>query len=225
MFIAIIIAMAVIALAIVVLPMIKPGVNKTTMAIIGLLAAIPLSGVIGYEIGMSQNAPSQTAPVVSDSTDAATLSAPDPLKMVAQLEAKLKNGQGTPDQWAMLARSYAALKRHQEAAAAYAKATETITDDAQMYADYADALAMSTGGLDKASEALIDKALKVDPFNPKALALKGTVAFNNQDYQSAIDQWEKLLTVPGLDSNWINGTRSSIEEARSLLHRQSKKSP
>lgn len=225
MFIAIIIAMAVIALAIVLLPIIKPGVTKATMAIIGLLAAVPLAGVIGYEIGVSQHAPSQTTPAVNDSAEAAASPAPDPLKMVAQLEAKLKNGQGTPDQWAMLARSYATLKRHKDAAAAYAKATETITDDAQMYADYADALAMSKGGLDQESEALIDKALKVDPLNPKALALKGTVAFNNKDYQSAIDQWEKLLTVPGLNPDWISGTRSSIQEARSLMHPPSKNSP
>jgi cytochrome c-type biogenesis protein CcmH len=118
----------------------------------------------------------------------------------------------------MLARSYVTLQRHKEAVSAYAKATESIQNDAQMYADYADALAMSKGGLDKESEALIDKALTVDPLNPKALSLKATVAFNNKDYQAAIDLWQKMLTVPGLEKAWATSARSSIEEARGLLH-------
>jgi len=215
--------MALIAIAMVVLPIIKPGVSKQTLAIIALIVAVPLSGVVGYEIGRSRNAPDATAMV--EPVDATASPAPDPVKMVAQLEAKLKGGTGTPEQWAMLARSYVTLKRHQEAVAAYAKATETITNDAQMYADYADALAMSRGGLDKDSQALIDKALKVDPLNAKAISLKATVAFNNQDYQSAIDLWEKLLTVPGLSQDWINVTRGSIDEARGLLKATKKPAP
>ncbi len=207
------ILMALIALAFVLLPVIKPGMNKQTLAIIGLLAAVPLSAMIGYEFGISRNAQVPATPGAETTAD----SAPDPAKMVAQLENKLKDGQGTPEQWAMLARSYVTLQRHKDAAAAYAKATQSITDDAQMFADYADALAMSRGGLDKDSEALIDRALKVDPLNPKALALKATVAFNNKDYQSAINLWEKLLTVPGLNQDWVNVTRGSIDEARGLM--------
>lgn len=226
MFLAITVVMAIMALAFVLLPNMKSGQNKETRAIIILLAAVPLAGVLGYEIGSSKNAPLQAPPVAKEAMDAAVMSpAPDPLKMVAQLEAKLKSGSGTPEQWAMLARSYATLKRHKEAVSAYAKAAESITNDAQMYADYADALAMSKGGLDKESEALIDKALKVDPLNPKALSLKATVAFDNKDYQSAIELWEKLLTVPGLPQDWANGTRGNIEEARSLMHPESKSSP
>lgn len=218
---AIIISMAVLALFFVLLPNIKSGVHKETLVIIALLTAVPLSGVIGYEIGSSKNAPAPETPAV----DAAMSTAPDPVKMVAQLEAKLKNGSGTPDQWAMLARSYVTLKRHKEAVAAYAKATETITNDAQMYADYADALAVSQGGIDQASEALIDKALKVDPLNPKALSLKATVAFNNKDYPSAIALWEKMLTMPGLPQDWANGAKSNIEEARALMRPENKTSP
>lgn len=143
--------------------------------------------------------------------------------MVAQLEARLKNGAGTPEEWAMLARSYNTLQRHKDAVTAYAKAAETITNDAQMFADYADALAMSRGGLDKDSEALIDKALKIDPLNPKALALKATVAFNNKDYQAAIDLWQKMLTIPDLNQDWANGARGGIEEARGLMRQTNKK--
>jgi cytochrome c-type biogenesis protein CcmH len=222
MFWVIIAGMAVVALALVLLPTMKAGLKKETLVIIALLAAIPLAAVVGYEIGASSPAP-LPAPLAAGAP--ATASAPDPVKMVAQLETRLKNGSGTPEEWAMLGRSYVTLNRHQEAASAYAKATETITNDAQLYADYADALAMSRGGLDKDSEALIDNALKVDSMNPKALSLKATVAYNKKDYQGAIALWDKLLTVPGLGQDWLSGTRANIEEARSLISSGGQRSP
>ena len=40
---------------------------------------------------------------------------------------------------------------------------------------------------------LIDKALKLDPENAKALELAGSAAFEIKDYKRAIDYWQKLL--------------------------------
>jgi cytochrome c-type biogenesis protein CcmH len=218
-----IIAMAVVALCFVLFPIIKGRLSRETLLIIALVTGVPLSGFVGYEIGAYEKSPAQTAPIGQVSETAEISPAPDPAKMVAQLEARLKNGSGTPEEWAMLARSYNTLQRHKDAVTAYAKAAETITNDAQMFADYADALAMSRGSLDKDSEALIDKALKVDPLNPKALALKATVAFNNKDYQAAIDLWQRMLTIPGLNQDWVNGARGGIDEAQSLMSPASKK--
>jgi cytochrome c-type biogenesis protein CcmH len=59
--------------------------------------------------------------------------------------------------------------------------------------------------------------------NPKALALKATVAFNNKDYQAAIDLWQRMLTIPGLNQDWVNGARGGIDEAQSLMSPASKK--
>lgn len=213
--------MALLALALVLLPVIKGRVSRETLLLIALATAVPLAGLIGYAVGSYQASPVAAAPAASR-VEAAPV-APDPVQMVARLEARLKDGSGSPEEWAMLARSYATLQRHKEAAEAYAKATQTITDDAQMFADYADALAMDRGGLDRDSEALIDQALKVDPLNPKALALKATVAYNRQDYAAAIALWQKMLTVPGLGEDWTKATRANIEEARGLLGQATKK--
>lgn len=212
--------MALVALALVVFPLFRGKVSREVLLMIALATAVPLSGLIGYAIGTHQSSPTATMPAPDDAATAPA--APDPAQMVARLEARLKAGSGTPQEWAMLARSYVTLQRHKEAAEAYAKATQTITDDAQMFADYADALAMGRGGLDQDSEALIDRALKVDPLNPKALALKATVAYNRHDYAAAIDLWQKMLTVPGLSQEWANSARGNIEEARSLLRQPTK---
>lgn len=222
MFWLVVAAMACMALAFVVVPMVRGGSGRKSLLLIALMLSVPLSGVVGYEIGRSSVGTSALQAATDSNPPAESSSAPDPLKMVAQLEAKLNAGAGTPDQWLMLARSYSALKRYPDAVSAYAKATAFIQDDAQMYADYADAVGMAKGGLDQEVEALIGKALQIDPSNPKALALKGTAAFNRKDYSSAILNWEKMLASPSLSEEWANGTRANIEEARSLLQKQKK---
>jgi len=222
MFWFVVAVMACVALAFVVVPVVRGGTSKKNLLLIALILSVPLSGLVGYEIGKSSVETSALQAATGSTPSAEPAPAPDPLKMVAQLEGKLKAGSGTPEQWLMLARSYSTLKRYSDAVNAYAKATESIQDDAQIYADYADAVGMAKGGLDQEGEALIGKALQIDPSNPKALALKGTAAFNRKDYSSAIQNWEKMLASPSLSEEWANGTRANIEEARSLLQKQKK---
>src|SRR6185436_9975848 len=106
--------------------------------------------------------------------------------MVARLAARLEKAPDDPRGWMMLARSYYVLQRMPEAAAAYARAAEKITDDADLYADYADALAMSLGRkIEGKPLQLVNQALKIDPAHPKALAMAGTEAFYRKDYPAA----------------------------------------
>jgi len=104
--------------------------------------------------------------------------------MVDGLASKLKADPGNAEGWAMLARTYATLSRFEEATAAYRKALALRTDDAQLHADFADALAVTQGRKLQGEPAeLVAKALKLDPNNFKALSLSGTIAFEKQDYQ------------------------------------------
>ena len=117
----------------------------------------------------------------------------------------------------MLARSYAALGRFGEAAAAYAHAVERLPGDAQVLADYADALAMAQGRrLQGEPEKIIARALQVDPDNVKALALAGTVAFDKQDYATAVAHWERILRLVPQDSELAQSVRASVAEAQAL---------
>ena len=119
--------------------------------------------------------------------------------------------------WVMLGRTYAVLDRHAESAAAYANAVKRSPPDAQLLADYADALAMSQGrNLRGEPERLIAQALKLDPDNVKALALAGTVEFEKKDFKRAIIYWERILKVAPPDSEMADSVRSSIAEAQSL---------
>jgi cytochrome c-type biogenesis protein CcmH len=117
----------------------------------------------------------------------------------------------------MLGRSYSVLDRFPEAAEAYANAVKRAPPDAQLLADYADALAMAQGRrLQGEPERLIAKALAIDPRNVKALALAGTAAFENKDFKGAIVQWRKILDIVPADSDMANSIRDSIADAEQL---------
>jgi cytochrome c-type biogenesis protein CcmH len=137
--------------------------------------------------------------------------------MAEQLAARLKDNPDDGAGWAMLARSYNVLGRFAEAADAYARAEKLLPPDAQLLADHADALAMSQGQtLDGEPMALLQRALKTDPANFKALALMGTAAFDRKDYKGAVTYWEKVVRTAPADSEFTQSLQASLEEARAL---------
>ena len=137
--------------------------------------------------------------------------------LVDRLAARMKDNPEDAQGWAMLARSYAVLGRFRDSADAYAKAATRMPSDAQLLADYADALAMAQGRrLQGEPEKIIARALTADPNNIKALALAGTVAFDRKDYAGAVRHWERIgqLVPPG--SEFADSLQASIAEAREL---------
>ncbi len=182
---------------------------------IALSLALPLFAIALYlAVGTPQAlVPGQGA----DASNAGHVTAEQIEGMVQQLAARLKNEPNNTEGWIMLARTYNALNRYGEAAAAYARATQLLPNDAQLLADYADTLAMAQGrSLKGEPEKLIARALKIDPNNIKALALAGSLAFDNKNYAKAVAHWEKILQLAPPDSDFARSVSSSIAEARSL---------
>ena len=117
--------------------------------------------------------------------------------------------------WTMLGRSYLALGQEAEAAAAYARVVELRPQDAGALADYADALAMRNGRqLDGEPMKLIERALKLDPDNVKALALAGTAAYNRGDFAKAAQYFDRAAAVGPPDSPISEQARGAAAEAR-----------
>ena len=137
--------------------------------------------------------------------------------MVDKLAAHLKEKPDDAQGWAMLARSYNVLERPADAVIAYQKAVALIPDDARLLADYADVLAVQNNrSLVGEPTKLVERALKLDPNNVKALALAGTAAFDRQDYAAAAAHWEKLLQVGPTDAAFVQQVQAGVAEARSL---------
>jgi cytochrome c-type biogenesis protein CcmH len=115
----------------------------------------------------------------------------------------------------MLARSYATMDRHDQAAGAYAKAIELAPQDAALMADYADSLAVQQGRkLTGTPMTWVRRALKADPAQPKALLLAGTEAFQRQAYPEAIGHWEKVVQGGQASPGLLQQAQAGLADAR-----------
>jgi cytochrome c-type biogenesis protein CcmH len=140
--------------------------------------------------------------------------------LAERLKQKLEQDPTDGGGWALLARSYVELARHAEAAPIYEKAVTLLPDDAQLLADYADALGvLHDRKLAGKPELLIRRALEIDPRNVKALMLAGTVAFDRKDYAQAVTYWERARAGLSADAEpeVTQELIAGIVEARSLL--------
>jgi cytochrome c-type biogenesis protein CcmH len=182
--------------------------GRGVAVLVGL--AVPACALAIYVLIGSPNA-------VDSRADAHALSAGQIEDMVGRLAARLRENPEDADGWKMLGRSYAVLGRFPEAVDAYSKAAARAPRDAQLLADFADALAMARGqSLQGEPEQLIRRALEIDPQNLKALALAGTVAFDRKDFTAAADTWQRMLPLVPPDSEDARSVRGNVEEARKL---------
>jgi len=158
-----------------------------TALALGLLlpaVAIALYGALGNRDAL---APRAQPPAAA----ASALSEADVVAMVEQLAQRMPGLAGQPNElegWVLLARSYASMQRFDEADRAWQRAIALAPQEAQFYADRADALAMKQGrSLVGEPTALLEQALKLDPKNLKALVLSGSAAFDRADWTAAAD--------------------------------------
>jgi cytochrome c-type biogenesis protein CcmH len=139
----------------------------------------------------------------------------------ANIEALAKRLQSNPSDapgWAMLGRVYAARERFGEATGAYAKATELTPNDADLWAEYARSSALANGGqFDSKTMELIDRALKVDPNNARALGLAASAAYEAKNYQKAIDYWQRLLKQMPPNPEAAEVINARINEAKEQM--------
>lgn len=111
---------------------------------------------------------------------------------IQALEERAADNPEDPEVLLMLARSYVEAGRYADGAQAYDKLTKLVPDEAMLWADYADALAMTHNSLQGGPTKLLDRALLIDPEHAKSLALSGTAAMERGDYAAAIRHWERL---------------------------------
>ncbi|MBI5431080.1 MAG: c-type cytochrome biogenesis protein CcmI [Nitrosomonadales bacterium] len=204
-----------------------PGVAASGLAgkrapiIIGSVAMILFAASL-YLAWERPGAPSS----VPSARNQNTTMAPEHVKAIDDLAARLKLNPDDGKGWAMLARTYAITGRYTEAVDAYEKAARLIQTDAVLLVDYADVLAMLNGKRMQGKPLeLIRQALKIDPNNIKGLALMGTAAFQDGDYVRAEEYWNKLLPVLPPDSPLTGQIKAGIADAHALATGKSAPKP
>ena len=194
-----------------------------------LAFAIPIVAIIFYfQIGnpaaMSTSAPVVAPPVGAQRPVASGSQAADgPMTEqrieanIAALAKRLDENPGDLQGWRMLARSYSTLKKYDESSKAYARAVALKADDADLLADYALALTMARGQqIEGEPMEMVNKALKLEPENPKALQLAGGAAFQAKRFKEAIDYWQRVLNKLPPDSELAQALSEKIAEAKAL---------
>ncbi|WP_265947043.1 c-type cytochrome biogenesis protein CcmI [Dechloromonas sp. A34] len=160
------------------------------MAIVILMLLPPLA-LVGYSV---LGDPKALDPTSTPAVEQAKVTPEQINGMVEQLAAKMQANPDDMQGWLMLARSYKALGRFEEAVQAYGKAEKVVNETPDLLASYAEAVAMAGGsGLLGKPQQLVEKALTIDPNHGHSLFLGGAAAMEAGDNKKGIAYWEKLL--------------------------------
>ena len=193
------------------------GPSRVTALVLAL--GIPLASVLTYlSLGQPEAAaPGAVAAAAAKGDGRHEVSGEQIQAMVSALAERLKAEPGNAEGWMMLGRSYTALSRYSDAALAFRKASELQPKNADVLADLADVTGMAQGRRLAGEPArIIQAALDIDPRHVKALALAGSVSFEQKDDAGARAYWQRLLAVVPADSEIARSVQSSVQEAVQL---------
>jgi cytochrome c-type biogenesis protein CcmH len=134
--------------------------------------------------------------------------------MVKRLADKMDKDPNNGEGWLLLARTYGELRKHKEAANAYARAAALLPPDAALLADWADAYVMTHDRKwNEEARDIVKRALAANPKHLKSLALAGGEAFDRADYKAAIDYWKRIKAAAPAGSMDAKLADSNIAEA------------
>ncbi|MEX2474348.1 c-type cytochrome biogenesis protein CcmI [Marinobacter sp.] len=141
--------------------------------------------------------------------------------LTAQLRERLEAKPDNTDGWAMLGRSYMRLEQFEDAAWAFERLAGQVEDNdrakATAWGLSAQALFFkSQGALDDGVKRAIEKARRLNPDEVNALGLMGITAFSNENYDGAIQYWERIAEVAP-DHPQLGSIREGISEAYQRL--------
>lgn len=113
------------------------------------------------------------------------------------LEQRLVQNPDELESWLLLGRTYMSLRRFEDAASAFRRAASLDGNQSpNILADLGEALALSQPeGLQGEAGAIFERVLMVQPGSPKALWYGGLNAYENANWELAIERLEKLMTL------------------------------
>ena len=191
--------------------------TRTSVIVYALSVFIPVAAVAFYLFVGNPKALSSAPAPTGPPSATGSMSPQQIAANVDKLAERLKQNPNDSQGWLMLARSYLMLERYSEAAKAYQRATTLNANDAGLWADYAEALAMANGqNLGGQPTEALNRALQIDPVNQKALDLAGSAAFQAGDYQKAISYWQQLLKQLPAGSEELRTISDQIAKAKEL---------
>jgi len=139
---------------------------------------------------------------------------------LAALQARAQKNPSDASAWVAAGRAQLELDHADVAAQDYRRAVELRPKDADLLADLADVLAVSTHGrLDGEPIQFVERALAADPNHVKALALKGSYLMTQRDFRGALESWDHAMRVAQPGDPIAAFLRQQIEQMRAAALR------
>ncbi len=137
---------------------------------------------------------------------------PDVTSMIARLEARLRQDPDNPADWRMLGWSYFETGDLMRSAAAYRRAAEVEPGKAENWSSLGEALQTASADVSPEAAAAFERALAIDPKDPRARYFLGVQKDLKGQHEAAISDWIGLLrdTPPG--APWEADLRRTIEQ-------------
>ena len=181
------------------------------LALVVPVAALWLYHQLGSQAAVETN--NQVAELAAAGSTGVSLEA-----MINKLEKRLQENPDNAEGWVMLASSYASINKFDKAVDAYKEALQRTGDHPQLLTNYADTLAMASGGefTDEVGK-LLQTALKLQPDNVKALWLMGHWHYQRSQHGDSLALWEKASALLPADSENAIALNQQIQFVRNKL--------
>ncbi|MEK6638672.1 MAG: tetratricopeptide repeat protein [Pseudomonadota bacterium] len=184
-------------------PEAKPSPPYARIALIG--AALIAVAAIGLSL---RGTGDQTAASV-----AAQMPSGDVNTAIAELEAKLKDNPKDAQGWQMLGWALMQTQKFAEASQAYARATQLDPGKADYWSSLGEARVLAgPGDVPADAKTAFDKAIALDPKDPRARYFTAVAQDIAGDHKGAIDGWLSLLADTPSGAPWEADVRRLIAE-------------
>ncbi len=169
-----------------------PLLRRPQSRLAGTVAAVLVMAAAAGLYPLWSNWDWHLAPAASDAPAAAAAN-PQVLAMVAELENKMRGAPDDINGWLLLGRSDIALERIDGAVAAYGQAHRLDANNVEALLGLGEATSMRAGGnITPAAAELFERAVQLEPDNPKALLYSGFGAATRGDRATARKRWLAL---------------------------------
>jgi cytochrome c-type biogenesis protein CcmH len=180
-------------------------------AVVLVASLAPLAALAAYLAIGSPNEPSHPYVAANDASAQTTMAAAEMSELVEKLAARLAQEPDNIEGWRLLGRSYAALQRYADAAAAYGRAFKLNENDSVLAANYAEALIQAANGqVPPLASDLLTRANQADAAAPMPryyLAIARNQAGQPRD---ALVMLKALEIDSPANAPWLTAVRDSI---------------
>lgn len=132
----------------------------------------------------------------------------------ASLARKLEENPDNLEGWSLLGSTYAAMRRHAEAAEAFRRASALSQGDVELTGAFAEQLVMAANGLvGDEPRRVFEAVLEADPTDVRARYYLAIGRLQAGDPKGAIDGWAAIVADSPADAPWLDMVRRRIFDA------------